>query len=133
MKILFKAFNCWADKGEVAEPERHRRYAEYVSHIENPQAKKMFAELAKQCKRPRRSREEMRQLVPNRENQFKFKKAKLKKSRKKQHTMQVKFNQANMRKFRKQVEVKAVVRERFLRQVKVEAKVEVEVEVEVEV
>ncbi|XP_026450626.1 nucleolar protein 10-like [Papaver somniferum] len=61
MKILIKEFCCTSDKGEVVEPERHRKYAEYCSHIENPQVKKMFANLAKQIKRPRKTREQLRQ------------------------------------------------------------------------
>ncbi|XP_026377967.1 chromatin modification-related protein EAF7-like [Papaver somniferum] len=41
--------------GEVIESEKSRMYAEYCQHIENPQAKKMFADLEKQCKRTRRT------------------------------------------------------------------------------
>ncbi|XP_026425826.1 uncharacterized protein LOC113322034 [Papaver somniferum] len=61
MKIFIKEFFCSDDKGEVIEPERHRKYADYCSHIENPQAKKMFAELEKQSKRLRKTREQMNQ------------------------------------------------------------------------
>ncbi|RZC86890.1 hypothetical protein C5167_030243 [Papaver somniferum] len=43
------SFCCKADKGEVIEPAQSYMYAEYYQHIENPQAKKMFADMEKQC------------------------------------------------------------------------------------
>ncbi|RZC62343.1 hypothetical protein C5167_024132 [Papaver somniferum] len=50
MKLFVKALCCSADKREVFDPEKQRWYADYCTHIENPNAKKMFAELAKEDK-----------------------------------------------------------------------------------
>ncbi|RZC82392.1 hypothetical protein C5167_045181 [Papaver somniferum] len=61
VKIFVKSFCCKADKGEVMEPEQSRIYAEYCQHTENPQAKKMFADLEKQCKRTRRKASQLTQ------------------------------------------------------------------------
>ncbi|RZC55343.1 hypothetical protein C5167_014195 [Papaver somniferum] len=63
MKLLAKAFCFPADKGEVMDPVKQRRYADYCMHIENPNAKKMFKELAKECKRSRKSRSQRAQEV----------------------------------------------------------------------
>ncbi|XP_026397155.1 BAHD acyltransferase DCR-like [Papaver somniferum] len=48
MKLLAKAFCFLADKGEVMDPAMQRPYAEYCTHIENTNAKKMFKDLAKE-------------------------------------------------------------------------------------
>ncbi|XP_026398865.1 protein MAINTENANCE OF MERISTEMS-like [Papaver somniferum] len=63
MKLLVKAFCCSADKGEVMDPVKKRWYVDYCTHIENPNAKKMFKELDKEGKRSRKSRSQRAQEV----------------------------------------------------------------------
>ncbi|RZC71403.1 hypothetical protein C5167_034602 [Papaver somniferum] len=63
MKLLVKDFCCSDDKGEVMDPAKQRRYADYCTHIENSNAKKMFKELAKEGKRSRKSRSQRAQEV----------------------------------------------------------------------
>ncbi|XP_026416936.1 protein MAINTENANCE OF MERISTEMS-like [Papaver somniferum] len=62
-KLLVKAFCCSAEKGEVMDPAKQHRYADYCTHIENPNAKKMFKEMAKEGKRSRKSRSQRAQEV----------------------------------------------------------------------
>ncbi|RZC50784.1 hypothetical protein C5167_019220 [Papaver somniferum] len=56
MNLFAKALCCSADKGEMFDPDKQRRYADYCRHVENPNAKKMFPELAKEGKRTRKTR-----------------------------------------------------------------------------
>ncbi|RZC74889.1 hypothetical protein C5167_050368 [Papaver somniferum] len=51
MNLFSNALCCSADKGEVFDPDKQRRYVENCRHVENPNAKKIFAELAKEGSR----------------------------------------------------------------------------------
>ncbi|RZC89194.1 hypothetical protein C5167_030883, partial [Papaver somniferum] len=59
MNIFAKELCCSADKGEVFDSDKQRRYADYCTHVENHNAKKMFAELAKEGKRTRKTRSQL--------------------------------------------------------------------------
>ncbi|XP_026403260.1 nardilysin-like [Papaver somniferum] len=59
MNLFANALCCSADKGEVFDPDKQRRYADYCRHVENPNAKKMFAELAKEGKRTKKTRSQL--------------------------------------------------------------------------
>ncbi|RZC83206.1 hypothetical protein C5167_045994, partial [Papaver somniferum] len=59
MNLFANALCCSADKGEVFDPDKQRRYTDYCRHVENTNSKKMFAELAKEDKRTKKTRSQL--------------------------------------------------------------------------
>ncbi|RZC71054.1 hypothetical protein C5167_034247 [Papaver somniferum] len=59
MNLFTKELCCSADKGEVFDPDKQRRYADYFGHVENTNANKIFVDLAKEGKRTRKSRSQL--------------------------------------------------------------------------
>lgn len=59
MNLFANALCCSGDKGEVFDPGKQRWYADYYRHVENPNAKKMFVELAKEGKRTKKTRSQL--------------------------------------------------------------------------